>query len=171
MPLFIALSLAFSFIVQNASPLQGFLSSPAFIYIGMALAAGSMAGVVLKKLPAKSCYDIFASGTLLAWFSYWKPLFKDDSPVFFFYPLYFALMTAFMSLIFVQRYRTIDYDTFRYMKSFSENSRLQPWLVMTGVLLSLALHQHYLLFPIMMTLLIIRFALSSCLEQYLTNQS
>jgi len=171
MPLFIALSLAFSFIVQNVSPLQSLLDSQIANYIGIALAAGSIAGIILKKLMAKIWYDVFASGALLAWFSYWKPLFNDDSPIFFFYPLYFAFMTAFVSLVFIQRFQVIDYATFRYMKSVIDKNKLPSWFLMTGVLVSLALHQHFLLFPIMMTLLIIRFALTSCFEQHLTNRS
>jgi hypothetical protein len=171
MPFFIALSLAFSFIVQSTNPLQSLLSSSTFNYIGIALTAGSIVGMLLKKLPVKIWYDIFASGALLAWFGYWKPLFYDDSPIFFFYPLYFAFMAAFVSLFFIQKCQVIDYETFCYMKSFSDGNKLPPWLVMTGVLVSLALHQHYLLFPIMMTLLIIRFALASCIERHLTNRS
>ncbi|MEF3075733.1 hypothetical protein V2P20_11925 [Methylobacter sp. Wu1] len=170
MPLFISLSLAFSFIVQSASPLQSLLESTTFNYTGITLAVCSIAGIVLKKLPPKICYDVFASGALLAWFSHWKPLFNDDSPIFFFYPLYFAFMMAFVSLFFIQRPQVIDYDTFRYIKYVSRKYKLPPWLVMAGVLVSLALHQHFLLFPIMMTLLIIRFALTSYLEQHLTNR-
>lgn len=170
MPLFISLSLAFSFIVQNASPLQSLLESTAFNYTGITLAICSIAGIVLKKLPAKICYDVFASGALLAWFGLWKPLFNDDSPIFYFYPLYFAFMTAFVSLFFIQRPQVIDYETLRYIKYISRKYKLPPWLVMVGVLMSLALHQHFLLFPIMMTLLIMRFALTSYLEQHLTNR-
>jgi hypothetical protein len=171
MPLFTALSLAYSFIVQSAGSLLNVLSAPAFMYIGIVLSISSIAGIVLKKLPAKICYDLFASGALLAWFGYWRPLFYDDSPIFFFYPLYFAFMTAFVSLFFIQRCQTIDYATFCYMKSFSDKSRLPPWLVMAGILISLAWHQHYLLFPTMMTVLIARFALTSCVEYHLKNRS
>lgn len=170
MPLFITLSLAFSFIVQNAGSLQSLLDSQIANYIGIALAVGSIAGIVLKKSMAKIWYDAFASGALLVWFSYWKPLFKDDSPIFFFYPLYFAFITAFVSLVFIQRFQVIDYATFRYMESFTDQNKLSPWFLMTGVLVSLALHQYFLLFPIMMTLLVVRFALTICLEQHLANR-
>lgn len=164
MPLFIALSLALCFIVQTASSLESVLVTPLLIYIGLAVAIISIFGSLFKKLPTIIWYDIFAGSTLIVWFAYWKPLFKDDSPIFFFYPLYFALMTAFVTLFFIGQRHKIDDESFRFMQFFSKKSILQPWVVMLCVLGSLELQQHFLLYPVMMTLLIMRFALASCLE-------
>jgi hypothetical protein len=164
MPLFITLSLALCFMVQTASPLQSALVTPLLIYLSFALAIISIFGSLFKKLPALIWYDIFSSSTLLVWFAYWKPLFKDDSPIFFFYPLYFALMTAFVSLFFIGRRDKIDDESFRLMQFFSKKNIIQPWLVMLCVLVSLELQQHFMLYPVMMTLLIIRYALAGCLE-------
>ncbi|MGZ8241476.1 MAG: hypothetical protein ACXWTK_08150 [Methylobacter sp.] len=165
MPFFIIISLILSFSGQSASSLQNLLISPLFIYIGAGVAILSIAGVIFKKLPTKIAYDIFAGSTLLVWFAYWKMLFNKDSPIFFFFPLYFAFMTAFVSLFIINQRHKIDYETFRLMQSLSEMKGLQPWLVMSCVLVTLEFQKHYLLFPVMMTLLIMRFALSSCLEQ------
>ena len=164
MPLFIVFSLALCFMVQTASSLQNVLVSPLFIYTGLILAMISIIGITFKKMPATFWYDIFAGSTLIVWFAYWKPLFNDDSPIFFFYPLYFALMTAFVSLFVIGQQHKIDDESFNLMKSLSKKSIIQPWIVMLCVLASLELQQHFLLYPIMMTLLIMRFALSSCLE-------
>ncbi|MFA6052547.1 MAG: hypothetical protein WC762_08140 [Methylobacter sp.] len=164
MPFFIALSLALSFTVQTASPLQHILISPFFIYTGMALAMLSIFKILSRKTPAKIWYDIFASSMLLVWFAYWKPIFNEDSPIFFLYPLYFAFITAFVSLFFIGQRHTIDYETLRQMRYFSDKSRLQPWILMLCVIASLGLQEHFLLYPITMTLFILRFALSSCLE-------
>ena len=164
MPLFIVLSLSLCFMVQTASSLQSALVTPLLIYIGLAIAIISIFGSLLKKLPTLIWYDIFSSSTLLVWFAYWKPLFKDDSPIFFFYPLYFALMTAFVSLFFIGQRDKIDDESFRLMLSLSKKTIIQPWLVMLCVLGTLELQQHFMLYPVMMTLLIMRFAFSSCLE-------
>ncbi len=164
MPLFIALSLALCFFVQTESFLQSLLVTPLLIYIGLALAMICIIGCLFKKLPALIWYDIFSSSTLMVWFAYWKPLFKDESPVFFFYPLYFALMTAFVSLFFIGRRDKIDDESFRFMLSLSKKLIIQPWLIMLCVLGSLQLEQHFMLYPTLMTLLIMRFALASCLE-------
>ncbi|CAA9890730.1 conserved membrane hypothetical protein [Candidatus Methylobacter favarea] len=165
MPFFIIISLILSFLVQFASSLQNLLISPLLIYLGTGAAIFSIAGVIVKKIPLKIGYDIFASSTLLVWFAYWKMLFNKDSPIFFFFPLYFAFMTALVSLLLVNQAHKIDYDTYRGMQSVSEMQGLQPWLIMSCVLVTLEFQKHYLLFPVMMTLLIMRFALSSCLEQ------
>lgn len=166
MPFFIALSLALSFMVQTANPLQHILISPLFIYTGMALSVLSIFKILSRKTPARIWYDVFASSMLLAWFAYWKPIFNEDSPIFFLYPLYFAFITAFVSLFFIGQRHTIDYETLRQMRYFSDKSRLQPWILMLCVIASLGLQEHFLLYPITMTLFILRFALSSCLEAY-----
>lgn len=164
MPLFIFLSLALCFMEQTAASLQNLLISPLFLYTGLTLAIISIAGIAFKKMPTTLWYDIFASSSLIVWFAYWKPLFNDDAPMFFFYPLYFALITAFVFLIVIGQQQKIDDESFKFMKSLSKKSIIQPWIIMLCVLASLELQQHFLLYPILMTLLIIRFALSSCLE-------
>jgi hypothetical protein len=164
MPLFIVLSLALCFMVQNGSSLQNILVTPILIYIGLAVAIISILGSLFKKLSNMIWYDIFSSSTLIVWFAYWKPLFKDDSPVFFYYPLYFALMTAFVSLFFIGQRHKIDDESFRLMLSLSKKNISQPWVVMLCVLGSLELQQHFMLYPTLMTLLIMRFVLASCLE-------
>ena len=164
MPLFIVLSLALCFMVQSASSLQGLLVAPLLIYISLGVAIISVFGSLFKKLSVMIWYDIFSSSTLLVWFGYWKPIFKDDSPVFFFYPLYFAMMTAFVSLFFIGHRHKIDHESFRLMQLLSKKSIIQPWVVMICVLGSLELQQHFMLYPTMMTLLIMRFALDSCLK-------
>lgn len=164
MPLFIALSLAICFMVQAASPLLSILETPVLIYISLTLAIISIFTTMFKILPGINWYDIFSSSVLLVWFAYWKPIFKDDSPIFFFYPLYFALFMAFVLLFFVGKRHEIDDESIRFMQSRSQKSILQPWVIMVCSLASLEFHQHFLLFPVMITLLIMRFALTSCLE-------
>jgi hypothetical protein len=164
MLIFIVLSLSLCFMVHIASSLQSVLVSSLFIYTGLILAIICIVGITFKKTPASIWYDIFAGSTLIVWFAYWKPLFNDDSPIFFFYPLYFALMTTFVSLFVIGQQNKIDDESFNLMRSLSKKSIIQPWIIMLFVLASLELHQHFLIYPIMMTLLITRFALSSFLE-------
>ena len=164
MPLFIALSLALCFMVQTASSLSGALVTPILIYISLAVAIISIFGSLFKKFSDLIWYDIFSSSTLLAWFAYWQPLFKDESPIFFFYPLYFALMTAFVSLFFIGQKHKIDDESLRLMQFLAKKNIIQPWVIMLCVIGSLELQQHFMLYPTMMTLLILRFALASCVE-------
>jgi hypothetical protein len=164
MPLFIFLSLALCFIMQNASSLQSILEMPLLMYVSLAVAIISIFGSMFKKLSDIIWYDIFSSSALLVWFAYWRPLFKDDSPIFFFYPVYFALFTAFVSLFFIGQRHKIDDESFHFMQSYAKKNVLQAWVLMVAILVSLAFQQQFMLYPVMMTLLIMRFTLMSCLE-------
>ncbi|MDD5461032.1 MAG: hypothetical protein PHG00_05280 [Methylococcales bacterium] len=165
MPLFILLSLALSFMEQTDAPLRNLLITPLFIYTGLILAIISIAGAAFKKIPGTTIwYGIFASGALIVWYAYWKPLFNDDSPIFFFYPLYFALLAALVSLFVMSQQHKIDDVSLSFMKRVSRKRIIQPMIIMLFVLGSLELQQQFMLYPTMMTFLIIRYALSSCLE-------
>lgn len=165
MYLFIVLSLAFCFAAQTESPWQNALISPTVIAVGLFLAAAGIVGSIFKKNLYQTAYDLFAGGTLLVWFAYWHPQFNDDSPFFFFFPLYFLFLATFIELFFLGQQNKIDNETFRRMQSLAQNNSLQPWLLMLLVLASLELQQHYLLYPVLMTLLMLRFTLSRCLER------
>lgn len=164
MLLFIVFSLTLCFLVQTASPLQTILAGQVLTYISLAIAIISILSSMFKKISVIICYDIFSSSILLVWFGYWKPLFNNDSPIFFFYPLYFALFTAFVSLFFISQRHKIDEESFGFMLSLAKRSLIQPWVIMTFVLGSLALPENFTLYPVMMTILILRFTLASCIE-------
>ncbi|MGZ8152668.1 MAG: hypothetical protein ACXW0Q_07980 [Methylovulum sp.] len=165
MLIFIAVSLSLCFLVQTDSSLQNLLISSLVVYIGIFFVVTSILGAFFKKMPTYISHDMFATSTLLVWFAYWKPVFNDDSPIFFFYPLYFAFTASFMTLYLIGQKHKIDNETLAYMQAFAKKSMIQPWLVMLGVLVSLGLQQNYTLYPIMMTLLMIRFVLTIYLER------
>jgi hypothetical protein len=166
MLVFISLSIALCFLIEIASPLQTILSSPPFIYIGLTCSVLSIVATFFKKLSDNIAYDAFSSSTLLLWFAYWKPmpLFTADSPVFFYFPLYFALMTAFFILLLTNENQRIDKETLQYMQRFDKERAMPAWALMLCVLGSLEVTQHYMLYPVLMTLLILRFAFSRCLQ-------
>jgi hypothetical protein len=166
MLVFISLSLALCYISQTPNSLSDILTSPFSIYGGLTLALASIIGVFLKKLPDKIGYDAFSSSTLLTWFAYWKPMpfFSADSPIFFYFPLYFALMSAFMTLFLSNRSHKIDKESLHYMQYLDKERLMPAWSVMLCVLASLEATQHYQLYPVLMTLLMVRFAFSSCLQ-------
>lgn len=168
MPLFIILSLTLSYLVHTESAwLQLLVSMPVIIYFSATLAGFGLIASLVKKIPLAIAYDAFSSGVLITWFYYWKlqPMFTTDSPIFFFFPVYFSLMAAFVSAFFTSQKQQLDAESFRQMQKIASRSRLQPWLVMLCVLGGLAWYQNYLLYPTMMSLLIIRFGLSNLLKE------
>lgn len=162
---FILLSLALGYLVQTSNPLADLLVTPLFLYLGIGGALLAVAGLLFKKWHFNVWYDLFASSVLLAWFSYWKTQFHDDSPIFFFFPVYFAAMSAFISLAFIGQRERLDKETVYYMRRLAELKGWQPWVIMLGALGSLQLLDHYLVFPVLITLLLLRFALDSCVER------
>jgi hypothetical protein len=164
MVIFIVLSLAGCFLVQAASPLLKWLASPLVIYAGLAVAVVSLVAAMLEKGSARLWHDVFAGSVLLVWYAYWQPLFNGESPIFFFFPLYFVFMAAFVELFFVGQQHKMDHETLRQIRLLARQIKIKPWMIMLVVLASLALPQHYLLYPVTMTLLMLRFALMSYLE-------
>lgn len=164
MPVFIVCSLLVSFLVQNESPYLVLLSSPAVLAIGAIATAASIIGALLKKMPSEVWYDLFATGTLLIWFAYWRPLFNDDAPMFYFFPLYYTLLTAAVTLLFINRSEYFDDESVAQLRFLEKNSRLDTSAIVVFVLISLVITRHYLLYPIAMTLFVLRFMLTRCLE-------
>lgn len=162
---FILLSLALGYLVQASNPLANQLAAPLYLYLGIGGALLAVAGMLFKKRYFNIWYDLFASSVLLAWFADWKTQFQDDSPMFFFFPVYFATMSAFISLAFIGQRERLDKETVYYMRRIAEQKGLQPWVIMLGTLGSLQLLNHYLVFPVLITLLLLRFALDCGVER------
>ena len=164
MPIFVLLCLIIALMVQTGSELQYFLVSPITIYIGLSIAIATIIANFFKKIPENISYDAFSSGILLAWFAYWKPLFVKDSPIFFFFPVYFALLAAFVALFFIGQRHRIDKESLKQMQSIADSGIVDPWFVMIFVLITLYFENHFLQYPVMMTLLTFRYALWGCLK-------
>jgi hypothetical protein len=164
MPAFIVCSLALSFLVQNESPYMAWLTSPAALAIGLIAAVASLAGAVLKKMPSAVWYDLFAVGTLLTWFAYWHQQFSNEAPMFYFFPLYYALLTSVIALLFVNRAERFDYESVEQLRYWEKQARFDTPAVVAFVLVSIVITRHYLLYPIAMTLYVMRYMLTRCLE-------
>ncbi len=162
--IFIGFSLALCFLLQAASPWLDWLVSPWVLYGGLTVAVFSLVADMVNRGLTGVWHDLFSSSVLLVWYAYWQPLFKDDTPVFFAYSLYFVFMTAFVELFFIGKKDNIDKEVLRQLRMVAKNIRVKSWMVMLLVLYSLDLLEHYLLYPVAMTLLTLRFALSSYLE-------
>ncbi len=166
MPLFIVINLILSFFAQNDGAFKEIIINPFLMDICLGFAGISLIVSFVKKWQLNITYDVFASSVLVVWFSYWQPYFKDDAPMFFVYPVYFAMLTAVISLIVIGHQSYIDKVTLRAMLSLSSRTIIQPWIIMICLFISLELHQNFLFFPTMMTLLIIRFGLSGYLSKH-----
>lgn len=165
MPFFILFSLSIGYLAYHSNPLLGYLLLPALTSIGVVLLAISAIGVLLKKPAAINWYDLFAGSSLLVWFNYWHQFFKDESPMFLYFPFYLATVAACVWVFFIGQRHKVDAQTLAYMRAFSKTSRIQALIVMSLVIASLQMTEHYLIYPVAMTLLIFKFAFDECVKQ------
>lgn len=121
-------------------------------------------GFQLSKIPFRLRYDLFAVGASLVWTAYWQDFFRSDTVIFHYYSLYFVLITAVFSLLFIKKRRDIDSDALIFLQWLSDAKRFNSNMVMILVIISLALPQYFMLFPVAITLLIVRFSLACCLH-------
>lgn len=166
---FILCCLLLSYFVQSHSEFIPWVSSPASLYVGCSLIFASTAAGLSKRVYFALGYDGFAIGALLVWFSYWQQLFNADAPMFYLFPLYFALITAGATLLFLRRDEWLDENTMKALPAFSGVLTLPPVIIAAAVLVSIAIHKQFLVFPILMTLFIMRFVFSSYLDKHLSK--
>jgi len=164
--IFILLNLYIGFLLKEESFFHDLLLSDVSLYIGVGLLIVNVIASWFKfdKIPFKLRYDLFGVGALLVWFSYWPPFFRFGSPLFQYFPMYFAFITALFSVVFITKRENMDPDAVTLLQWLSDSGRFNPIIIMIAVMISLALPQYFLLFPVTVTLFVMRFALASCLN-------
>ncbi len=162
---FIILSLAISYWVHNEHEWLILLRSPLTLYIGIAVSILAIVSALTKKFVSQQWYDLFATGSLLIWYNYWSPYLREGSPVFYFFPLYFALVAAVFYMAFNRQHENLDQETIEFLHWLSDSGRFSPVFIVFLVVFGLLLRQHFLLYPAAITLLIMRHALAVSLEQ------
>lgn len=162
---FILLNLAIAYVMTSKVSVLHFVLSDVTLYAGIAGIAITLVSAAIRKLPAGLWYDLFACAATLVWLPYWYPDFRDGSPVFFYFPLFFALISALFSLLFIRQRDQIDEQTLLFLQWLSDSGRFNPVLIVVFVLAGLFLKQHFLLYPAAVTLLVMRYALARCLQE------
>jgi hypothetical protein len=151
-------------LVQNQSEFLQLLATPVALGVGLTLMAISLLLGYLKKARTMIWHDGFASSCLLIWYAYWAPQFNDDAPMFFFFPLYYSLFTSLVTLTLINKSEYFDQESIVQLRFLEKNSRFNISVIVAFVLLSLLVTRHYALYPIAMTLFIIRHTMIACLE-------
>ena len=122
-------------------------------------------GGCLKFAPSKVWHDGFATFCLWTWYGYWSPLFSEGSPQFDVFPMYFALLGSWMLFGFIHKSPRFDWESQQNLRHFQTHlARFDPCIIAGLVLITLALPEHYLSFPLAMTFFLVRSAFQRCLE-------
>ena len=161
---FILCSFSLAVLVQNQSEFLRLLSTPVALGVGLTAMAVSLLAGYLKKAPTIIWHDGFATSALLVWYAYWAPQFDDDAPMFFFFPLYYSLLTSIVTVALINKSQDFDLESIRHLRYLDKNSRFNIGMIIALVLVSLVIIRHYALYPIAMTFFVIRHTMIACLE-------
>lgn len=161
---FILCSLSLAVLVQNPNSFLQLLATPTALGIGLALTAVSLLLGYLKKVPTTVWHDGFSASCLLVWYAYWEPQFNGDAPMFFFFPLYYALLTSIVTVALINKSQYFDQESVANLRYLEKNTRVNSAAIVAGVLISLLITRHYTLYPIAMTFFILRHTMVVCLE-------
>jgi len=164
MIIFILSDLLLAFLVETKSEFLELLNTP--IAQGMALTAMVISLLLgyLKKVPTMIWHDGFASATLIVWYAFWKPLFLDEPLMFLIYPLYFAVLSAILTMALINKSPYFDQQSIEHLRYLEKIMRLDINTAIGFVLISLIVSWHYALFAVAMTFFIVRHAIAICME-------
>ena len=123
-------------------------------------------GVLLRKFDYTHRYDLFLSGTLLVWLAYWQTDYTFEAPIYLYYPAYFVGIGLLLPNLVARNSVYFPADQMKLMKLLHGSPVLHPDLLVGLILYSLADMSHYLLYPILCSLLLIRFSFNLCLHPY-----
>lgn len=164
--IFILVNVCLGLLLKNDSSSTTLFSSSYFHYAGAFLVIINFIAtwIKTKKIPFTLRYDLFAVGSIIICFSYWPPFFREGSPLFYALPFYFSFIAAFFTLITGNKENSLVQDEANQMHRLPNFVFSSPIIIKICVMVSLALPQHFMLFPIAMTLLVARFSLASYLR-------
>lgn len=165
MPLFIVLNLCLSILAQSQHEFQTIFKLAESAYLGVFFISIASIAMIIKKLPVGFKFDLFTSGSLLIWFYRWHHYYRDDAPMFYLFPLFFVILTATVSLIFINRRHLFDDETIQVFQYYSDNLKFYNFFIFAAVIGSLFLTNHFIVYPVTIVVLMLRFILSSCLEE------
>nr|WP_305908849.1 hypothetical protein [Methylomarinum sp. Ch1-1]MDP4521710.1 hypothetical protein [Methylomarinum sp. Ch1-1] len=157
--------MAVAYLMETEHRLMALLTSELPIYLGAAFIIGAALLAWFRKVSCHVWYDLFASGSVLVWLPFWYPDFRDGSPLFFYLPLYFALITALFTLVFIKKREQIEPEMLQFLQWLFDSGRFNPVLIGIFVVVGLFVKQHFLLYPVAMTLFIVRYTLASSLDE------
>lgn len=160
----ILFSLLLAILVEKQSEWLEFLIGLPALTVGLLILIISLSLAYFKKVSSIIWHDGFSTGCLLTWYAYWQPQFNDNAPMFFFFPLYFALLTSIVTVMFINKTEYFDQESIAQLRYLDSHARLSLSSIIILVLMSLLITRHYALYPIAMTLFIVRHTLVVCLE-------
>ncbi|MEY4718165.1 MAG: hypothetical protein RL563_783 [Pseudomonadota bacterium] len=165
MPFFIIFNLAFGALSYLESPYLPLMVDENLVLVAALCALTFLLlGGCLSKLSSASWQDGAACSGLVVWYAYWPPEFSSGSPVFIAVPFYFAVLSSWILWALVLRAPRFDQETCQRLLHLQKLMRFDPRFIASLMLISLAFPEHYLTYPLLTTLFIVRASLQCCFE-------
>lgn len=164
MPFFIILNLAASALSYLHSPYLALLLDDRVVVGASLLAVASGLAGCFGKLSSVSWLDSVACCGLIIWYACWPPEFSVDAPMFTGIPVYFAVLASWLGWALVSRASRFDQETRQTVLHLQRLIRFDTHWVAALMLISLAFPEHYLSYPLLTTLFIVRASLHLCFE-------
>jgi len=132
---------------------------------GMGLVLFSAVCSLFSWLHFRWRYDLFAFGCILAWYPWWRIEYRVDTPMFYFFPIYFVLFSVVVSYFLLHQRQWVTEEDRKMIRLFDHWYTFHPAALGLFVPLSVWARDYYIFYPIVMTLLMMRYVFSVFLER------
>ena len=165
LPFFTFGSLVYCYLIWNQSIYLSALNSDAALYFGFGCVAVSVLMSFFPRIHDGFKYNLFCVGCLIVWFADWSRIFGLEAPIFYSYPVYFALLSVAITHLVINQTERFDDDQVKLMRIIYNWKPFKPPVLAAGALVSLSFPSHYLLYTVAMTFMLISYAFGICLQK------
>ncbi len=165
LPFFTFASVVYCYLIWNHSVYLSALNSNAALYIGFGCVAVSILMSFFPRIYDGFKYNLFSVGCLIVWFADWSRIFGLEAPIFYSYPIYFALLSVAITHLVINQVERFDDDQVKLMRIIYSWRFFKPPVLAIAALISLSFPSHYLLYTVAMTFLLISYAFEICLQK------
>ncbi len=165
LPLFTLVSIILTLAAWQRPDVLESINQSQFLILGLCLIGLSGALSLSKRVDFRWTYDLFLLGGILVWFVYWREIYRLDAPLFKFYPAYFVLVSFVLTRLVADQVRRLDGDQVKLLQLIYGHALAHPVLLVGLTLASLYYREWYVVYPIAVSFICIRYAFGECLRQ------
>ena len=140
------------------------LNMPWLTQIGLLFICLSGAIYFVGHSKYRLAYDFFLVGTLIVWWIHWREVYQANAPLFKFYPVYFSILSVLLTSSVINQKHCLDDDQIELIRLIYARFLFRPELLVGLTLMSLYLRQQYVLYPVMVSFVYVRYVFTECLE-------
>ncbi len=162
-PLFVLTSAVLVIVAWWFPNLLSWFASPWMGGLGVVAILATLWARWKGRLSQRLGYDLFLWGTLWCWLAYWFPLYGPEGLVFRTYPIFFLVLDITMSNIISAHKEKMTVEEHRLLAQLAVQWWFNSKLLAAVVLVALSIPGHYLVYPAVVGMLMLRMALEQAL--------